>query len=83
MARTAWRRSEQAFEVDAVMSIDESTARFRGRAWARKHLPLMPEGAGVDINYVLSHYNSFLGGVDGHDTLLVPQQRVLPEDVLR
>ena len=65
------------------MSIDESTARFLCRTWARKRLPLMPEGAGFDINSVFSYYNSFLGRVDGHDTLMVPQQRVLPEDVLR
>ena len=43
----------------------------------------IPEGAGIEINSVRAHNNLCFGGVDRRDSLVVPQQRVLPEDVLR
>jgi hypothetical protein len=65
------------------MVIDECTLRFQGMASARRGLRLKPEGSGVEINSILSLYNQSYGGVDRHDALVVLQQRVLPEDVLR
>ena len=65
------------------MAIDEGTFRFQGTALARRGLRLKPEGSGVQINSILSLYNQSYGGVDRHDALVLPQQHVLPEDVLR
>ena len=69
--------------MPAVVGIDELMVSFRGTARARRGLRSMPEGIGVEISFTLSDYNQFYGGVDRHDALMVPQQRVLPEDVLR
>ena len=83
LTRTARRRSEQAYEVDAVMGTGEWTGRYQSTAWARRRPPSMPEGTGVNSSPILRHYNSFLGGVDRHDVLVVPLRRSRPEDVLR
>ena len=83
LPQTVRRRSEQAHEVAAVMVIDEPTLRFQDTAWARRRLPLMPEGTGINISSIISDYNHFLGGVDHRDATLLPQQHLLAEDVLR
>lgn len=68
------RHSEQAFQMPAVMAIDESTLRFQGTAWQRRGLPSKPEGTGVQISSILYDYNTSYGGVDIHDRLMVPHQ---------
>ena len=77
----------QAYEATAVMpsmmAMDESTTRLQGTARAQQGLRRIPEGAGIEINSVRAHNNLCFGGVDRRDSLVVPQQRVLPEDVLR
>ena len=87
LAHTVRRRSMQAYEATAVMpsmmAMDEFTTRWQGTARARQGLPRKPEGAGIEINSVTSLYNTSFGDADWHDTLVVPQPRVLPEDVLR
>ena len=83
LPQTVCRRSEQAHEVAAVMVIDEPTLRFQGTAWARRRLPLMPEGTGINMSSIISDYNHFLGGVDQHDATLAPRQYLRAEDVLR
>ena len=65
------------------MGIDECTKRFEGSAWATRRLPLAPERDGINMPFTIAHYNQSYGGIDRHDALLVPEQRVLPEDVLR
>ena len=82
-SHTVRQRSEQAAEVVAVDDIVESMVRFQGTAWARRRLPSMPEGAGVQIPFTLSDYNQSYGGVDRDDTLVASWQRVAPECVLR
>ena len=72
--------------MPAVVGIDELMVSFRGTARARRSLGLKPKGIGYQCSFTLSDYNQFYGGVDMHDTFVVPQQRVeqvLPEDVLR
>ena len=69
-----------------MVGINELMVSYRGTARARRGLRSMPEGIGVEISFTLSDYNQFYGGVDMHDTCVVPRQRVeqvLPEDVLR
>ena len=83
LSRTARRRSEQTSEVDAVTVIDGSTACFQGTARARRCLFSKPESAGFEIPFTLAHYNYSYGGVDRLDVLVVPQEQMLPEDVLR
>ena len=80
---TTRQRSEQAYEVAAVVGTDELMVSFRGTARARRSLVRMPEGVGVECSFTLSDYNMFYGGIDRHDALVVRQERVLPEDVLR
>ena len=69
------------------MAMDESTVRWQGMGGVRSRSPFKPinqsMGAGVEISSMVSSYNSSLAGIDRHDTLLVPEQQVLPEDVLR
>ena len=65
------------------MVIDESTARFQGTARARRRLFSKPESDGFEIPFTLAHYNQSYGGVDRHNVLVVPQEQMLPEDVLR
>ena len=87
LAQTVLRRSVEAYEATAVvpslMGVDELTVRWQGTARVLRRLPFKPVGAGVEIYSILSSYNSSLGGVDRCDTLLVLEQQVLPEDVLR
>ena len=87
MAQTVRQCSAEAHEATTAMpswmAMDESTVRWQSTARARQHLPFNPVGAGVDISSIISSYNSSLAGVDRHDTLLVPEQQVLAEDVLR
>ena len=66
-----------------MVATDERSVRWQGTVRARQHLNLKPEGARIEINPLLSLYNHSLAGVDRHDALVVPQQQVLPEDVLR
>ena len=74
---------EQLCKVHAVRAIDEFTLRFQSRAWARRGLPSKLMKAGIDIPTILAVYNQSMSGVDRHDALVVLQERVLPEDVLR
>ena len=87
MAQTVRRRSAEACEattgMPSLMAMDESTVRWQGMGGVRSRSPFKPMGAGVEISSMVSSYNSSLAGIDRHDTLLVPEQQVLPEDVLR
>ena len=87
LGHTVRRRLAQAHEATTVMpsmvATDESITRWQGTARAWQGLRRKPEGAGIEISSVISLYNGSCGGVDLHDTLVVPQLRVLPEDVLR
>ena len=87
MASTVRRHSRQAYEAPAVtpsmMAMDESTVRWQGRPRAWQGLPRKPERAGLEISSIISLYNSSSAGIDRHDALVVLEQRVLPEDVLR
>ena len=65
------------------MVIYEPMHRFQHTAWARQRLPLMPESAGINIPSIISDYNHFLGGVDGHDATLALWQDLSAEEVLR
>ena len=84
---TVRRRSVEVYEATADMpswmGMDESTERWQGTARVRQRIPVKPVGAGTNIPSILSLYNSSPGGVDICDALVVPEQQVLPEDVLR
>ena len=87
LAHTVRRRSAEAHEateeMPSMLAMDEAMERWRGTPQARQGLPRPPIRAGVNISTIISLYNSSLGSVDIHDTLVMPQWRVLPEDVVR
>jgi hypothetical protein len=83
LPQTARRLLQHAHEVAAVMAVDEPMVRFQGTAWARRRVPRMPEGTGINVSSTIPDYNHFLGGVDQHDATLLPRQHLLAEDVLR
>ena len=77
----------QAHEAPAVttsmMAMNEPTVRWDGTACVWQGLSRKPEGAGIEICSIYSHYNSLFAGIGRHDALLAFEQQVLPEDVLR
>ena len=87
LGHTVRQCSAQAHKATAVttsiMTMDESIMRCQGTPRARQRLVRKPEGAGIETSSIISYYNSSFAGVDRYDTLAVPQQSVLPEDVLR
>ena len=90
LAQTVRRRSVEAFEattgMPSLMAVDESIMRWLGMVRVRTATlshQSSAVGAGVKQSSILSSYNSYLAGVDRHNTLLVPEQLVLPEDSLR
>ena len=76
-------RVGEADEVGMLVAMDESTALFQGTAWARRRLPRMPAGVGVEIPSIHSDYNLFLGGVDRHGATAALLQCFDAEDALR
>ena len=69
--------------MPSILDMDESTAPWQGTGRARLRLGFMPERSGANISSILSLYNSSYAGMDRHNALVLPQRRVLPEDVLR
>ena len=89
LVHTVCRHLEQAYEVPAVVGIEELMVSFRGTARARRGLQPKLKGIGDQCSFTLSDYNQFYSGVDMHDTCGATTasgasaERVLPEDVLR
>ena len=73
--------------MPSLLPTDEPVVRWRGTARVWQGKVRMPETPGVDMAATLVHYSSSWGTrglhLDMHDDLLVRQQRILPEDVLR
>ena len=66
-----------------VVAMNESSTAFQPTVWARRRLPLMPEGTGINIPSNILAYNLLLGGADVLNTLCVQRQKFQGEDVLR
>ena len=66
-----------------LLITDDSVVRWRGTARVWQVMPRGPKTPGVNMVAMLAHYNSLCGSVDMHNDLLLRQQRMLPEDVLR
>jgi hypothetical protein len=69
--------------MPSLLPIDEPMVRWRGMSRVWQGMIRMPETPGVDMAATLAHYNSSWGTWNMHDDLLVRQQRMLPEEVLR